>query len=62
MSARTQPCFCLVYFLVRWASTNFDCWRKALGTWHLWVCYSPLLYTMVGIEDHSTPLWPGFAH
>ena len=27
--------------------------------WHLWVCYSPLSYTTIGIEDRSMPLWPG---
>jgi hypothetical protein len=30
--------------------------------WHLWVCYSLPSDASTGIEDRSTPFWPGFAH
>jgi hypothetical protein len=35
------------------ASMNLDQWKRVWGMWHLRVCYSPLLYTPVGIEDFS---------
>jgi hypothetical protein len=36
-------------------SINFNYWKKIKGMWHLWMCYSPWLYTLVGIEELSTP-------
>ena len=53
--------FCWAHFLVWWVSINFDRWIKARGMWHLRMCYSPWLYTAVGIEELSTPQGRGLS-
>jgi hypothetical protein len=50
-----QPCFLLGVFSDQWVSINFDWWKKAEGMWHHLMCYNPLSYTLVGIEELSMP-------
>ena len=60
--AGNQPLLLLGVLSGWWVSINFDRWIKALGMWHLRMCYSPWSHTAFGIEELSTPQGSGFYH